>query len=250
MAGSAASRGRLLLIPTLLGETPVESVLPQQTIAEAARLTHFVAESAKTARAFLKLLPLAHPLQSLSVAELNEHTPPSAVAALLEPALAGHDLGLMSDAGCPGVADPGALLVAEAHRNGVRVVPLVGPSSLLLALMASGLNGQGFAFHGYLPVPQEARIAALRKLEQASAQSGQSQLFIEAPYRNAAMLQAILSACRPDTLLCIAADLTAAAESIGTRPVAAWKKFDGGTLQKRPAIFILQASISRARGSG
>lgn len=241
MTLEAAQHGRLLLIPTLLGETPVERVLPGHTIAEAARLTHFVAESAKSARAFLKRLPIARPLQSLAIAELNEHTPATAVARLLQPALDGHDLGLMSDAGCPGVADPGTLLVAQAHRQGVQVVPLVGPSSLLLALMVSGLNGQGFVFHGYLPVAADARVAALKRIEQASAQSGQSQLFIEAPYRNEAMLTAILRACRPDTDLCVAVDLTTESEAIATRTVREWNRHDFGALQKRPAIFVLQA---------
>lgn len=247
-AGGTARRGRLLLIPTLLGETEVERVLPRHTIAEAARLTHFVAESAKSARQFLKRLPLAHPLQSLAIAELNEHTAREAVSALLQPALEGHDLGLMSDAGCPAIADPGAWLVQEAHARGVAVVPLVGPSSLLLALMGSGLNGQGFVFHGYLPVAADARVAALRKIEQASAQNGQSQLFIEAPYRNAAMLQAIVAACRPDTEVCVAADLTLPSEIIARRTVAQWKRADASLLHKRPAIFVLQAAGNQRRG--
>jgi len=242
MSSPAAPHGRLLLLPTLLGDSAPTRVLPEHTIAAAVRLTHFVAESAKTARQFLKRLPLAHPLQSLAIAELNEHTPPGDVPALLQPALDGHDLGLMSDAGCPAVADPGALLVAAAHECGVRVVPLVGPSSLLLALMASGLNGQGFVFHGYLPVAAEARIAALKRIEQASAQTGQSQLFIEAPYRNAALLEALLTSCRGDTRLCVAVDLTTEGERITTRTIAQWKGSDFGSLQKRPAMFVLQAA--------
>jgi 16S rRNA (cytidine1402-2'-O)-methyltransferase len=239
-----------LLIPTLLGESLPERVLPEHTLAEAARLTHFVAESAKSARQFLKHLALAHPLQSLSIAELNEHTPHAAVPALLQPALDGFDLGLMSDAGCPAVADPGALLVEHAHAQGIRVVPLVGPSSLLLALMASGLNGQGFVLHGYLPVSGEARVAALRRIEQASVETGQSQLFIEAPYRNVAMLESIVAACRGDTRLCVAADLTLESESIATRTVAQWKRVDFAPLQKRPAIFVLQAGGREGRGRG
>ncbi len=166
---------------------------------------------------------------------------PARCAELLAPAMAGHDMGLLSDAGCPGVADPGALLVAAAHRHGITVVPLVGPSSLLLALMASGMNGQGFAFHGYLPVKAQARSDALRRLESASARDGQAQLFIETPYRNETMLRALVAHCRPQTRLCVAADLTTASESIETRTLREWQGRDFMHYDKRPAIFILQA---------
>jgi 16S rRNA (cytidine1402-2'-O)-methyltransferase len=233
--------GRLLLIPTPLGESDPQRVLPQHTINEAARLTHFVAESAKNARHFLKSLPLAHTLQSLIIAELNEHTPLEAVAALLQPALDGHDLGLMSDAGCPGVADPGAPLVEEAHRRGVRVVPLVGPSSILLALIASGLESQRFAFHGYLPVKPPARDKAIRDIETQSRKNRETQIFIETPYRNLQLFNALLTACRADTLLCVATDLTLPVESVRTLSVADWKK-QKPDLKDRPSVFLLLAT--------
>ncbi|MGH8851901.1 MAG: SAM-dependent methyltransferase, partial [Casimicrobiaceae bacterium] len=200
--------GTLYLVPNLLGAVDPASALPQRTIAIARRLRHFVVETPKVARAFVRSLSSEHALQDIVFAELNEHTPPGRVAALLAPALAGEDLGLASDAGCPGVADPGALLVAAAHRAGVRVVPLVGPSALLLALMASGMNGQCFAFHGYLPVRADARAAALKTLDDAVARTGATQLFIETPYRNEAVVAAVLRVCRAGTRFCVAADLT------------------------------------------
>ncbi|MCL2297168.1 MAG: SAM-dependent methyltransferase, partial [Proteobacteria bacterium] len=172
-----------------------------------------------------------------SVADISD-----ALTALLAPCLAGADLGILTDAGCPGVADPGAPLVALAHRCGVPVKPLVGPSSLLLALMAAGMNGQRFTFHGYLPIPEDARAQTLRRLEQESRQQQHAtQIFIETPYRNAALLAAITRALHPDSRLCVAADLTLPSESVITRPVREWRAIDGAGYQKRPAIFLLQA---------
>jgi len=231
--------GRLYLVPNLLGAVPPSNVLPALTIEVARGLRHFVAENAKVARAFLKTLALEVPIQSIDIALLNEHTADSAVEALLAPALAGNDVGLLSDAGCPAVADPGAKLVAAAHRRGVQVVPLVGPSSILLALMASGMNGQGFAFHGYLPVKPEPRAVVLRGLEQRVHREGATQIFIEAPYRNATMLQAIGAACSSELLVAIAADLTLPSEEIVALPVAQWRKRDAARYQNRPAIFLL-----------
>jgi 16S rRNA (cytidine1402-2'-O)-methyltransferase len=161
------------------------------------------------------------------------------VAALLAPVLAGEDVALLSDAGCPGVADPGAPLVAAAHRAGVTVVPLVGPSALLLALMASGMNGQNFVFHGYLPVRAEARAAALRALDAAAAGSGATQLFIETPYRNEAIAAAVLAVCRPRTLFCVAVDLTLPSEQIVRRTVEEWRTAPTLRLSGRPAMFLL-----------
>lgn len=231
--------GRLYLIPTLLAAMPLEAVLPQRTLDIARGLRHFVVETPKTARVFLKALAPDRPLQGLALLELNEHTPLREVAALLAPALAGHDLGLLSDAGCPGVADPGAALVAVAHRAGVRVVPLVGPSAGLLALMASGLNGQAFAFHGYLPAQSELRLRAVRALDDAVARTGATQLFIETPYRNAALFAALLATCRRETRLCVGLDLTAPSEQIVSRRIAAWRELPPPLLAKRPAIFLL-----------
>src|SRR5512143_2092283 len=182
--------GRLYLVPNLLGIVPPENVLPARTIAVARGLAHFVVENAKPARQFLKSLAPATPLQAIAIDEIGTDPTAQQCEALLAPARAGHDMGLVSDAGCPGVADPGAGVVAAAHRLGIAVVPLVGPSSVVLALMASGMNGQGFAFHGYLPVKPDARTAAIRRLEADSQATGRAQLFIETPYRKAALLAA------------------------------------------------------------
>jgi 16S rRNA (cytidine1402-2'-O)-methyltransferase len=231
--------GKLYLLPNLLGAVEPASVLPARTLAIARRLRHFVVETPKAARAFIKSLPSEHALQDIAFAELNEHTPARDVAALLAPVLAGEDVALVSDAGCPGVADPGALLVAAAHRADVVVVPLVGPSALLLALMASGMNGQNFVFHGYLPVRAEARAAALKALDAAVARSGATQLFIETPYRNQAIVAAVLAVCRPRTLFCVAADLTLPSEQIVSRPVEQWRTAPSLRLSGRPVMFLL-----------
>jgi 16S rRNA (cytidine1402-2'-O)-methyltransferase len=231
--------GRLFLVPNLLGIVPPADALPQRTIDIARALEHFVVETPKAARQFLISLRPERPIQLIELATLDVNTPVERVAALLRPALDGKDLGLLSDAGCPGVADPGAPLVAAAHRAGVRVVPLVGPSAVLLALMAAGMNGQQFAFHGYLPVAPEERIKALKALDDAVAQSGVTQIYIETPYRNDAMLAATLAACRATTALCVAADLTLPSEQIIRRPVAEWRDAARAELNRRPAIFLL-----------
>ena len=239
MKAGRAEAGKLYLLPNLLGAVEPASVLPARTLAVARRLRHFVVETPKAARAFIKSLPSEHALQDIAIAELNEHTPARDVAALLAPVLAGEDVALLSDAGCPGVADPGAPLVAAAHRAGVTVVPLVGPSALLLALMASGMNGQNFVFHGYLPVRAEARAAALRALDAAAAGSGATQLFIETPYRNEAIAAAVLAVCRPRTLFCVAVDLTLPSEQIVRRTVEEWRTAPTLRLSGRPAMFLL-----------
>ena len=231
--------GRLFLVPNLLGVVPPEEVLPLRTIAVARALKHFVVETPKAARQFIKSLQSEQPIQSIDFARLDVNTLPNRVPQLLQPALDGEDLGLLSDAGCPGVADPGALLVAAAHRAGVRVVPLVGPSAVLLALMAAGMNGQQFAFHGYLPVAPEARVKALKALDDAVARSGVTQIFIETPYRNDALLAATLAACRATTELCVAADLTLPTEQVIRRPIAQWRDSARTELSRRPAIFLL-----------
>jgi len=242
--------GTLYVIPTTLGPAPPDAVLPPGTLQVARRLRHFVAETPKVTRQFLKALEHPAPMQEIAIAELSEHTPADQVAALLAPALAGHDVGLVSDAGCPGVADPGALLVAAAHRAGVPVVPLVGPSSILLALMASGLDGQAFAFHGYLPVKAEARTAAIKSLDDTVARTGATQIFIETPYRNDALLDALLATCRPATMLALAIDLTLASELVISRPMGEWRKPPRPVLAKRPTVFLLgRAAVTRRASS-
>ncbi|OQA30058.1 MAG: Ribosomal RNA small subunit methyltransferase I [Betaproteobacteria bacterium ADurb.Bin341] len=231
----------LYLIPVPLGATAPEAVLPAPVLEQIRPLTHFVVENAKSARAFLKAVGTAQPLQSLLLDELNEHTPHTALQKLLEPLLAGHDIGLVSEAGCPAVADPGADLVALAQKNGIRVVPLVGPSSLLLALMASGLNGQRFAFLGYLPSKPMERAKALRNIEAESRQHRQTQLFIETPYRNRPMLETLLATCQPSTRLTLATDLTLPSESIVTLTIGEWKKRTPPDIERRPTVFLLLA---------
>ena len=238
------TRGTLYLIPVALGEaTPWSAFLPAQAQAIAAGLRRFVVETARAARAHLKQLDYPHPLRDTDIRELPADGPGAAAAldALLAPALTGEDIGLMSDAGCPAVADPGARLVARAHALGIRVAPLVGPSSILLGLMGSGLNGQSFAFHGYLPVAEGERDAALRALEDESRKLGRTQIFIETPYRNERMLDALLKLLKPDTRLCIACDLNTANETLLTRNVRDWRKAGRPALARRPALFLLLA---------
>lgn len=235
-------KGTLYLIPCTLGDTPAAQVLPQHVIDIARHLQHFVVEQPKTARQFLSALKPEQPIQSLHFASLNEHTASKDLAELLTPLLAGHDVGIISEAGCPGIADPGADLVNLAHRNGIRVVPLVGPSSILLALMASGLNGQCFAFHGYLPIDEADRKKAIAALETESAKRKQTQMFIETPYRNEKMFAALLAHCRPQTLLCVATDITLPEEQIRTRSIAQWKSQPMPQLNKRPSLFLLLAA--------
>ncbi len=237
--------GTLYLLPTRLGEAvDWPAVLPAHTRAIACRLRHFVVENAKTARAALKWLGHPAPLRELTIESLPEPPTPADIERLLVPLVAGTDLGLMSEAGCPGVADPGASLIRRAHELDIPVRPLVGPSSLLLALMASGLDGQRFAFHGYLPEREPARSQRIVQLEQESRRLRQTQIFIETPYRNQALFEALLGACQAHTLLCIACDLTQASETIATRRIADWRDTPrrpavGGFLQRRPTTFLL-----------
>lgn len=245
--------GTLYLIPNTLGPgdagaaDPLAALIPTDVQAVTARLDCFIAENAKTTRAFLKLIalqhPLAKPLQEIEIAELNVNTAEAALPQLLQPLLAGRDAGLISEAGVPAVADPGANLVRLAHARGIRVRPLVGPSSLLLAVMASGLNGQSFAFNGYLPIDAAQRAKQIKLLEERSHKERQTQLFIETPYRNAALLETLASTCQPGTLVCAATDLSLATESIATQTAGAWKKqLAAGTtpdLHKRPTVFLL-----------
>ena len=229
--------GTLYLVPNLLGVTAPDAVLPARTIDIARELAHWVVETPKAARAFLKTLDVQRPIAELDIAELATR---SAVQRTLA-TLRDDDVGLLSDAGCPGVADPGAALVAAAHENDIRVVPLVGPSAILLALMASGMNGQHFCFHGYLPAKPNARIESLRALEQQSRTRRRTELFIETPYRNAVLLRAMAETLAPRTRICVAADLTLDTQTIECRIASRWRADDGHRFDRRPAIFLLSA---------
>ncbi|MBI3146818.1 MAG: SAM-dependent methyltransferase [Pseudogulbenkiania sp.] len=231
--------GTLFLIPTPLGDEATPW-LPEPERARVLHITHFVVEAEKTARKHLKALGVTTPIRELTLSTLNEHTKPAEVAALLQPLADGHDLGLVSEAGCPAVADPGAQLVALAHEKGYRVEPLIGPSSILLALMASGANGQCFAFHGYLPVDAAERAKAVKELEQRSRQRNETQIFIETPYRNNALLQQLRETLSPATRLCVAADLTLPSQTIVSRRVKDWPK-EAPDFHKRPALFVIHA---------
>jgi len=235
------SKGRLFLIPVTLGASTKESVLPADVIECAKQLAHFVAENAKSARAFLKSLPPAIPLQQIQISELNEHTSSQELSGLMSPLLSGEDVGLISEAGCPAVADPGGDLVALAHENGIAVIPMVGPSSILLALMASGLSGQNFAFHGYLPAKTDQREKKIRELEKNSRLERRTHIFIETPYRNRQMLESLTGLCAADTRICIATDLTLDSEHIETKTCREWKKKDLPAIDRRPTVFLLQA---------
>ncbi len=230
--------GTLYLLPVPLFPGTATAVLSPQVLDTARGLTYFLAENVRTARRHLSEWRLGRPIETLHIAELSQRTPDTDLPGLLAPLRAGTSVGVMSEAGCPGVADPGARAVAWAHAQGGPVVPLVGPSSLLLALMASGFSGQDFAFHGYLPIERGARQQAILQLERTVQRTGQTQLFIETPYRNQALLTTLLATCQPGTYLCVAADLTAANALVRTQTVRQWRAHVP-ELHKRPAIFLL-----------
>lgn len=234
------NKGKLYLIPTPLGENDPVEVIPASVLATACSLKRFVVEEVRTARRFLSRYGLKGHIDELEFTVLNEHTAPEEVegmAALFD----GCDVGLLSEAGLPAVADPGAALVALCHRKGIEVVPLVGPSSLMLALMASGLNGQSFAFRGYLPAKTDERRNALRNVEKQSAQLKQSQIFIETPYRNDSLFADMLQGLSPATKLCVAADVTLPTQFIRTLEIRQWRRENGFTIGKRPCVFIILA---------
>jgi 16S rRNA (cytidine1402-2'-O)-methyltransferase len=228
----------LFLIPVTLGETSHRKVLPEYNRDVILQIKHFIVEDIRSARRFLKKTDPSAPIGNISFYELNRHTPPAQVASYLDPLDRGEHVGVISEAGCPAIADPGTDVVALAQEKGRAVVPLVGPSSILLALMASGFNGQNFAFNGYLPVGRAECVQAVRKLEARMYAENQTQLFIETPYRNNRLLDDLLRVCRPSTRLCIAADITLDSESIRTLRVKDWA---GRTpdLSKKPAIFLI-----------
>ncbi len=231
--------GTLFLIPAPLGDETI-AWLPDAEAAKVLHIRHFVVEAEKTARKHLKALGVSTPIRELAMSTLNEHTRAEDVAALLAPLTEGEDIGLISEAGCPAVADPGAQLVALAHERGYRVEPLIGPSSILLALMASGANGQCFAFHGYLPVDAAEKAKAIKELEQRSRQRNETQVFIETPYRNNTLLQQLRETLNPATRLAVACDLTLPTQTIVSRRVKDWPQ-DAPDFHKRPAIFIVHA---------
>ncbi|WP_116107124.1 SAM-dependent methyltransferase [Lewinella sp. IMCC34191] len=232
--------GTLYLIPSTLGPGAIDTI-PPATLAITRRLRHFVVETGKVARAFLKEVELDHRLQECTYYELNKRTRPEELPDFLAPAQDGEDVGLLSDAGAPGVADPGARLVRLAHQRGIKVVPLVGPSAILLSVMASGLNGQSFTFHGYLSPKRPQLAKDLKRLEGESRRYKQTQLWIEAPYRNQATIEVAREALSPTTLFCAAVDLTTETEWIYTAPAGEWALERGAEIQKRPAMFLLLA---------
>ncbi|MCZ8228593.1 SAM-dependent methyltransferase [Flavobacterium sp.] len=232
------SLGKLYLIPTTMGDCDPMDVLPQTIKRSIDFIDHYIVENEKTARKSIKIVQPEKKQSELVLFTLNKHTETKEHLAMIQPLLEGKNMGLMSEAGCPGVADPGAVIVKIAHDKGIQVVPLVGPSSILLALMASGMNGQSFTFNGYLPIEKEEKKTALKFLEKLSFDKNQSQIFIETPYRNNKLLEDLIQILHPETHLCVATDITLPTEYIKTKKINAWKK-EKVDLHKRPSIFIL-----------
>ncbi len=233
------SLGKLYLIPTTLGEEgDPNDVLPQTIKRSIDFIDDYIVENEKTARKFIKSIQPQKIQATLRLSVLNKHTEVSEHSKMLQPCLEGKNVGLMSEAGCPGVADPGAVIVKLAHEKGIQVVPLVGPSSILLAIMASGMNGQSFAFNGYIPIDKGEKKAVLKNLEKLSQDKNQSQIFIETPYRNNKMLEDIIQALNPSTFICVATDITLPSEFIKTMRASEWKKVKVD-LHNRPTIFII-----------
>ena len=232
-------KGNLYLIPCTLGETPPLEVLPLLVKKAVEEIDYYVVEHEKSARRFIKSIAPRKSQPDLQFMLINKYTDEAEIPEMLSPCHQGLDVGVLSDAGCPGIADPGAAVVAEAHRQGIKVVPLVGPSSILLAMMASGMNGQNFAFNGYLPIDKRERRKEIKRLERLSEEQDQAQSFIETPYRNDQLLESILSTVMGNTRVCVACDITLPTEFILTLTADEWKnkKVD---LNKRPTIFIIQ----------
>ena len=228
----------LYLVPTTLSDAPAETQFPPANAAIVAGIRHFIVENLRSARRFLRNIIPDFDIDGSLFYELNRHTDARQISSFLEPLRAGMPMAVMSEAGCPAVADPGAAVVEIAQREALRVVPMVGPSSILMSLMGSGFNGQGFAFHGYLPVDQAEKTRALRSLEAESERRDMTQIFIETPYRNNKMVEQLASVLRPDTMVCVACDITAPSESILSLPAAEWRrrKYD---YAKKPAIFLI-----------
>jgi 16S rRNA (cytidine1402-2'-O)-methyltransferase len=232
------SKGNLYLIPCPLGEVAPLEVLPLSIKKTIERIDHYIVEHEKNARRFIKSIASKKSQPKLKIQTINKFTNPQEIPAMLNPCIAGFDVGIISDAGCPGVADPGASVVQYAHEKGIKVIPLVGPSSILLAMMASGFNGQNFAFNGYLPIDKSERKSEIKRLERLSKDRDQSQLFIETPYRNNQMLASLVENLNPHTKICVACDITLSTEYIKTAPSELWKKIKVD-LHKRPTLFII-----------
>jgi len=231
--------GVLYLVPNTLGNPDTKTTIPQAVTELVPRLHVFIVENLRNARRYLKSLDRSIDIDQLVFYELNEHTSHEEIPDFLKEVEAGNDAAVISEAGVPGVADPGAQVVRAAHRKGIRVVPLTGPSSIILSVMASGLNGQAFTFHGYLPVKRPERIRKIREIEQDIKRRGETQIFIEAPYRNDGLLSDIIETCESSTLLCVAADITMDSEFILTKTITAWKRGNKPLLHKRPVIFLI-----------
>ncbi len=232
-------QGNLYLIPCTLGETAPLEVLPFLVKKAIEEIDIYIVENEKNARRFIKTICPKKSQPDLNISLINKYTEDSEIPDMLLPCLEGQDIGVISDAGCPGIADPGAAVVEQAHLKGIKVVPLVGPSSILLAMMASGFNGQNFSFNGYLPIDKRERRMEIKRLERLSEEQNQSQLFIETPYRNNQMLESIISTLQPQSKLCVACDITLATEYIKTLTANEWKKTKVD-LHKRPTLFIIQ----------
>jgi len=240
MENTNKTKGKLYLIPTTLGDNAPLEVLPISIKRAIENIDYYVVENEKSARHFIKKISSGKSQPGLKLELLNKYTEPEIIPTYLNPCLEGHSVGIISEAGCPGIADPGADVVKIAHQKGIQVIPLVGPSSIFLALMSSGLNGQSFAFNGYLPIDTGERKSALKKMEKISRDLNQTQICIETPYRNDKLFAEILRTLSPNTFVCIACDITLATEYIATKTVNEWKK-ETINLHKRPCIFIVHA---------
>jgi 16S rRNA (cytidine1402-2'-O)-methyltransferase len=233
-------QGKVYLIPNTLGDTTTVDVIPAGVIQILHSLQHFIVEDIRNARRFLVKTAYPHKIDNIVFFSLNKHTSPADIPDFLAPCMEGQDIGIISEAGVPAVADPGAMVVEIAHKRGIRVVPLTGPSSILMALMASGLNGQNFAFRGYLPVDKKDLSSAIKEMEIRSKREKQTQIFIETPYRNMRLYEELVKICNSETLLCIAKNLTTAEESVVVKNIAGWRKIKTD-LDKQPAVFLIQA---------
>lgn len=236
--------GTLYLIPSSLGEEQLSTVWPEGNTEILNKLRIFIVENIRTARRFLKRAGYTHPIDDTTFFVLNKHTSADEHSRFLQPALEGRAIGLLSEAGCPCIADPGQAIVHQSHVLGIQVKPLTGPSSIMLALMASGMNGQQFQFHGYLPIQKGDRDKKIKELEAESQRYGTTQIFMETPFRNNSLAESLLKQCRAGTRLCVAADLTMSTEYIQTKSIEQWRKEKMANLHKRPAIFLIHAGIS------